>query len=206
MRPPQPPRFLAILKLHLYKTSQLPVRLAVLLLAALAVFSMELGLEFLIGAFAAGLIVGMVAKGEAVAPFNHKLDGIGFGFLIPIFFVVTGVKFDLIALLDSAKSLLCVPLFVALFFLVRGLPVCLYRAELGGRDRLALALYSASALPVVVAITQIGVATGKMQPGIAASLVGAGMISLLVYPPIATALRSGVKLAQEHSVSSQEPR
>lgn len=186
----QPPKLIALLNRHLHTTSQLPVRLAVLLVAALAVFAVELGLELLIGAFAAGLIVGMVTRGEESEPFHHKLDGLGFGFLIPIFFVVTGVKFDLDALLGSTTSLLCVPLFLALFLLVRGVPVCLYRRELAGRDRLALAFYSATALPVVVAITQLGVATKQMEPGIAAALVGAGMISLLLFPQLAMALRS----------------
>lgn len=185
----QPPKFISMLKSHMHKTSQLPVRLAVLLVAALAVFADELGLELLIGAFAAGLIMGMVTRGEEAEPFHHKLDGLGFGFLIPIFFVVTGVKFDLHALLSSTISLLCVPLFLALFLLVRGVPVCLYRRELRGRDLLALAFYSATALPVVVAITQLGLATKKMEPGIAAALVGAGMISLLLFPQIAVALR-----------------
>jgi Kef-type K+ transport system membrane component KefB len=186
----QPPKFIALLKNHLHKTSQLPVRLAVLLVAALAVLADELGLELLIGAFAAGLIVGMVARGEEAEPFHHKLDGLGFGFLIPIFFVVTGVKFDLHALFGSTISLLSMPLFLVLFLLVRGIPVCLYRRELGGRDRLALAFYSATALPVVVAITQLGVATKQMEPGIAAALVGAGMISILIFPQIAVALRA----------------
>jgi Kef-type K+ transport system membrane component KefB len=186
----QPPKFISMLKSHMHKTSQLPVRLAVLLVAALAVFADELGLELLIGAFAAGLIVGMVTRGDEAEPFHHKLDGLGFGFLIPIFFVVTGVKFDLHALLGSATSLLCVPLFLALFLVVRGVPVCLYRRELGGRDRLALAFYSAAALPVVVAITQLGVATKQMEPGIAAALIGAGMISLLLFPQVAVALRA----------------
>ena len=193
----QPPRLIALLKRHLHKTSQLPVRMAVLLVAALAVFAVELGLELLIGAFVAGLIVGMVTRGEQAEPFHHKLDGLAFGFVIPIFFVVTGVKFDLNALLGSTTSLMCVPLFLVLFLLVRGGPVCLYRRELGGRDRLALAFYSATALPVVVAITELGVATRQMEPGIAAALVGAGMISLLVFPQIAMALRAGSPRAPE---------
>jgi Kef-type K+ transport system membrane component KefB len=193
----RPRKFLEILKRQLHQTGQLPVRLAVLLMAALAVFSIELGLEFLVGAFAAGLIVGIVARGEEAKPFHHKLDGLGFGFLVPIFFVVTGVKFDLNALIGNSTSLLCVPLFLAPFFLVRGLPVCLYRRELGGRDRLSLAFYSATALPVVVAVAQLGVAKGLMQPGIAAALVGASMISLLLFPQIAMALRMEVQKAQE---------
>lgn len=187
----QPPRLIAMLQRHLHMTSQLPVRLTVLLVAALAVFSEEMGMELLIGAFAAGLIVGMVTRGDGAEAFHHKLDGLGFGFLVPVFFAVTGVKYDLNALLGNATSLMCVPLFLGLFLLVRGLPAFLYRKDLDGWDRLALALYSAPALPVVVAITQVGVATKQMEPGIAAALVGAGMVSLLLFPQIAMALRSG---------------
>jgi len=133
----------------------------------------------------------MVSRGHGAEPFQHKLDGLGFGFLIPIFFVVTGVKFDLDALLSSLMSMMCVPLFLALFLLARGLPACLYRSELPMRDRVALGFYSSAALPVVVAIAQIGVETKQMEPGIAAALVGAGMISILLFPQIATALRAG---------------
>lgn len=194
----QPPRFVVMLRRHLHMTSQLPVRLAVLLTAGLVVAAGELGLELLIGAFAAGLIVGVVTRGEEAEPFHHKLDGLGFGFLIPIFFVVTGVKFDLKALLGSGEALACVPLFLGLFLVVRGLPVYLYRRELGGRDRLALAFYSAAALPVVVAITEVGVATRQMDHGTAAALVGAGMISLLIFPQVAVALRA-------HAATPGEP-
>jgi Kef-type K+ transport system membrane component KefB len=193
----QPPNFIEILRRTLYKTSQLPVRVTVLLGGILVVVAFDLGLEVLIGAFAGGMIVGTVARGVEAKPFHEKLDGLGFGFLIPIFFVMSGVRFDLKALLGSTTSLFCLPLFLVLFFLVRGLPALLYRRELGGRDRLALAFYSAPALPLVVAITQVGVATHQMSPEIAAALVGAGMISLLVYPQIAVALRSHVPPAPE---------
>jgi Kef-type K+ transport system membrane component KefB len=163
----------------------------------LAVVAVELGLEILVGAFVGGMIIGLITRGEEMEPFRHKLDGIGYGFLIPIFFVVTGVRFDLKGLLASPTSLLCVPLFLILFLLLRGLPVLLYRRELAGRDRVALAFYSASALPLIVAITEVGVATEHMTPTIAAALVGAGMISLLVYPQVALALRAGVPMTEE---------
>lgn len=184
------PKIVGMLGRHLHKSSQLPVRLAVLLVAILSTVAMEMGLEVLIGAFAGGMIIGMITRSEEAEPFHHKLDGLGFGFLIPIFFVVSGVRFDLEALLGSTTALLCVPLFLALFLLARGVPVLLYRRHLGGRDQLALAFYSATALPLVVAITEMGVRTRQMTPEIAAALVGAGMISLLVYPQLALALRS----------------
>jgi Kef-type K+ transport system membrane component KefB len=193
-------RFLEMLSRHFHKTSQLPVRFALLLVAVLSVVAVELGLEVLLGAFAAGIIIGVVTRGENMEPFHHKLDGLGFGFLIPIFFVVSGVRFDLHALLSSPTSLLCVPLFLVLFLVVRGLPTLLYRRQLRGRDRLALAFYSASALPLVVAITEVGVSTKQMAPELAAALVGAGMISLLVYPQLALTLRPGAPSLAEGKV------
>jgi Kef-type K+ transport system membrane component KefB len=193
----QTPWFAQMLRRHFHKTSQLPVRLALLLVAVLSVIAAEMGLEILIGAFTAGMIIGMVTRGDETESFLQKLDGVGFGVFIPIFFVVAGVRFDLMALLGSSTSLLCVPLFLALFLLARGLPVLLYRGQLAGRDQLALSFYTATALPVVVAITEVGVHTHQMTPQIAAALVGAGMISLLVYPPLAMALRSRVLRHQE---------
>jgi Kef-type K+ transport system membrane component KefB len=183
------PRIAGLVWKQLHKASQLPVRLALLLAAVLVVVAIEFGLEELIGAFAAGMILGMVARGEEAEEFHHKLDGIGFGFLIPIFFVMTGVRFDLAALLGSTTSLLCVPLFLVLFLVARGLPAVLYWRVLNGRDRLALAFYKSAALPLVVAIVEIGVETHQMPPEIAAALVGAGMLSLLLFPKIAMAMR-----------------
>jgi Kef-type K+ transport system membrane component KefB len=187
----QTPRFVGMLRRGFHKTSQLPVRFTLFLLALLSLVAVELGLEVLIGAFVGGMIIGVVTRGEDMKPFRHKLDGMGFGFLIPIFFVVTGVRFDLDGLLSSRTSLLCVPLFLVLFLLVRGLPALLYRRDLEARDRVALAFYSSAALPVVVAITEVGVMTKRMSPTIAAALVGAGMISLLTFPRVALALRAG---------------
>jgi Kef-type K+ transport system membrane component KefB len=187
----QTPRFIGLLQRGFHKSSQLPVRITMLLLALLSAVAVQLGLEVLIGAFVCGMILGLVTRGEDMEPFHHKLDGVGFGLLIPIFFVVTGIRFDLKGLLASPTSLLCLPLFLVLFLLVRGLPVLLYRRELAGRDRLALAFYSAAALPLVVAVTELGVSTGQMTPTIAAALVGAAMISILIYPQVALALRAG---------------
>jgi Kef-type K+ transport system membrane component KefB len=193
----QPPGVLEVLRRTLYTSSQLPVRLAVLLAAGLYTLAAVLRIDFLIGAFAAGMIVGLVSRGKDGEALRHKLDGLGFGFLVPIFSVATGVKFDGAALIGSTTALLCVPLFLALFLVVRGGPVFLYRRALAGRDRLALAFYSATALPVVVAVTQIGVDSGRMQSDVAAALLGAAMLSLLVYPPLAMAVRSPLEPSRD---------
>jgi Kef-type K+ transport system membrane component KefB len=186
----QPPRLVSALQRTMHSSAQLPVRLSILILLALVYLASREGLDLLLGAFAAGIIVGLVSKSEDAEPLRVKLEGIGFGFFIPIFFVVSGIEFDLAALLDNPSSFLRVPLFLLLFLVVRGLPAFLfYRRDLVRTERLPLALLSSTALPLVVAITTIAVEAGQMRPENAAALVGAGMISVFVYPLVALTLR-----------------
>lgn len=185
----RPPRVVDLLARGLESTSQLPIRMSMLLLAALVVLADILGLDILLGAFAAGSLVGLVARGAGAAPFHTKLDALGFGFLIPIFFVTSGAQVDLPALFASANSIARVPLFLALLLVVRGAPVLLYRSELGAAEQRLLALFSATTLPLVVVIAQIGKASGRMLPENAAALVGAGILSVLIFPLIALTLR-----------------
>jgi Kef-type K+ transport system membrane component KefB len=179
---------------HLETSAQLPVRLTVLLLFALVVIAADLGLDVILGAFAAGVIVRLVLRGHEVERFESKLDAVGFGFLIPFFFITSGMDIDLDALVSSARALIELPLFLGLFLLVRGLPaMVLYRGLLDRTERRALALLSATQLPLVVAITTIGVESGHMRPSTAAALVGAGVLSVLLYPAMALALTRGTR-------------
>ncbi|MDX2166949.1 MAG: cation:proton antiporter [Deltaproteobacteria bacterium] len=188
----RPPHVIALLSRTLQGTSQLPIRLSMLLLGGLVVLADFLGLDILLGAFAAGSLVGLVARGPGAEPFRQKLDALGFGFLIPIFFVTSGAQLDLVALAGSANSLARVPLFVILLLVVRGLPaLLLYRRDLAARERVLLGLYSATTLPLVVVITELGKATGRMLPENAAALVGAGILSVLLFPLIALTVRGG---------------
>jgi Kef-type K+ transport system membrane component KefB len=198
----QPPRVVEVLSRTLSTTSQLPVRLSMFLLGGLVVLADVLGLDILLGAFAAGSLVGLVSRGPEAEMFRHKLDALGFGFLIPIFFVTSGAQLDLDALFASSDSLARVPLFLALFLVVRGIPVFLYRRDLPARERSLLALFSATTLPLVVVITEVGKATGRMQPENAAALVGAGILSVLVFPLVALTLR-GAPAPQARSSSPE---
>ena len=167
-------------------SGQLYVRLALVLVALLAWVAAELGLDFLLGAFTAGMIYRLFlssAGEEEVETVEVKLEAISFGYVIPIFFVVTGVTYDLDALLHSVKALVMVPLFLLSFLVVRGVPVLLYRKDLPDpNERRALVFFSATALPLVVAITTLGVEAQQMRASTAAALVGAGMISVIVFP------------------------
>ena len=156
----RPPHIIALLSRELQSTSQLPIRLSMVLLGGLVVLADVLGLDILLGAFAAGSLVGLVARGPGAEPFRQKLDALGFGFLIPIFFVMSGAQIDLPALFASSRSMARVPLFLALFLVVRGLPVLLYRGMLSGRERWELALFSATTLPLIVVIAELGQGDG----------------------------------------------
>jgi Kef-type K+ transport system membrane component KefB len=127
------------------------------------------------------LVLASISRHEAKVV-ESKLEGIGFGLLIPFFFVTTGVRFDLAALLDSPAALALLPVGLVGFLLVRGLPVALAFRHEPGRARVSLALYAATALPLVVVITDIGVASGWLSSATAAGLVGAAMLSVLVFP------------------------
>ncbi|MDD2767320.1 MAG: cation:proton antiporter [Methylococcus sp.] len=186
----RPPKIIEALSHGLHSSSQLPVRFSMFLLGGSVVLADNFGLDLLLGAFAAGSLVGLVARGPEAESFRHKLDALGFGFLIPIFFVTSGAQMDVAGLFANASAMVRVPLFLLLLLVVRGIPVWLYRRVLPAKERYALAFYSATALPLIVVITEIGKATGRMLPENATALVGAGILSVLIFPLIAMALRS----------------
>lgn len=178
-----------MVNLTLHTSSQFAVRLVLLILALLVGLSVAFGLDMLLGAFAAGILWRVLIAGaephdrEVV---EHKLDAVAFGFLVPVFFVNTGVDFDLDSLLADPLVLALVPLFVVLFLVVRGLPNVL-AAPLGAnlRDKRAIVLFAATGLPIVVAVTAIGKERDLLPSGIATALIGAGMLSVLLFPMLA---------------------
>ncbi|MGE5283054.1 MAG: cation:proton antiporter [Chloroflexota bacterium] len=185
-------------------SNQLAVRVTVLLIFGLVLLAGKLGLDILLGGFVAGLITRLALKGHELQVFESKLTAVGFGFFVPFFFVTSGIEFNLDAL-GSVTAILKLLMFFGLFLVVRGLPaMALYGKIFGLRDRAALALYSATELPLVVAITTIAVKTGHMRSSTSAGLVGAAMLSTLIYPFIALALRKGAE-AEEHREDEKPP-
>jgi Kef-type K+ transport system membrane component KefB len=181
-------------------SSQLAVRVTVVLVFGLVLLASHLGLDVLLGGFVAGLIVRMALKGHELQIFESKLTAVGFGFFVPFFFVTSGIEFNLTAL-GSAEAIAKLAMFFVLFLIVRGAPaMLLYRRVLGLRDRAALAFYSATELPLVVAITTIAVEDGHMRSSTAAGLVGAAMLSTLVFPFAGAALRSHADARSEREV------
>ena len=173
-------------------TAQIRVRAAVVLLVGFVALAEKLGLEAILGAFMAGAVVGLVDRDSATHPhFRTKLEAIGYGFLIPVFFVASGLRLDLQGLIESPSALLRVPLFLVALLVVRGVPALLYRRSLGTRSSLAAGLLQATSLPFLVTAAQIGVTVELMRPVTAAALVCAGLLSVLLFPVGALALLRG---------------
>lgn len=175
----------------LHTSGQLAIRLVVLIIAALVVLSVVLGLDMLLGAFAAG-VLWRVFVAHAQPADRHvveiKIDAIAFGFLVPIFFVNTGLTFDLPALLGDPTALVLLPVLLVLLVLVRGLPGLLAAPVGSSRaDKRAIVFFSATGLPVIVAVTTIGTDTGLLSSALAAALVAAGMLSVLFFPVLGLA-------------------
>src|SRR4051812_38734558 len=171
-------------------TAQIRVRGAFLLMVGLVALASQLGLEVILGAFIAGAILSLVDRDGMMthADFRPKLEAAGFGIFIPVFFVTTGVKYDLSALTAHASTLLHVPIFLAALLLVRGLPALIYRSVIP-RERLPVAvLMQATSLPFIVAATSVGLALHVVTAANAAALIAAGLLSVVLFPAISLVL------------------
>jgi Kef-type K+ transport system membrane component KefB len=180
----RPPRLLRILQETLHTTGQVGVRASIFLLALLVFVAADAGFEFVLGAFAAGLVVALALDSPEGRIVRLRLEGIGFGFLVPVYFVVTGMNFDLDSLL-SARGLSLGALFLGLLLVTRGASTAFWLRELGPRPTTSLAFFAATGLPLIVAIVGIGTERGAISDATGASLIGAGMVSVLVYPLLA---------------------
>jgi Kef-type K+ transport system membrane component KefB len=170
-------------------TAEIRVRGAVVLLLGFVVLAQRFGLEAILGALLAGVVVTAVDRDSSSHPhFRTKLDAIGFGFVIPVFFVTSGIRLDVAGLTSDAGALARLPLFLVALLVVRGAPALLYRRQLSGPQVAAAALLQATSLPFLVTATMIGTELGAISPVNAAALVGAGVVSVLVFPPVALAL------------------
>ncbi len=187
----RPPKVIALLSRTMHASTQLPVRLSLMILGGLILIANEFGFEAVFGAFAAGMIVGLATRGPDGEAFRLKIDAVGFGWFAPFFYVGTGIAFDVGALTRDVPTMLLLPTFLALFLLVRGLPVLLYRRDLAKGELLPFALStSVTSLGLVVVITHVGLQTNHMSPDIARALVGAALLSLLVFPTLSRILLS----------------
>lgn len=183
-------RVSATLRLLEDTSAQLGVRVAVVLLALFVALAGELGIETILGAFVAGAMLRVVDPERHMthADFHRKVEAIGYGFLVPVFFVTSGARFDVSALLDSPGHLVLVPLFLLAMLISRGVPAVLYRRYFPGRRVLAAAFLQATSLTFVVVAARLGLELDVFDEAAGAALVAAGLLSVIVFPPVALAL------------------
>jgi Kef-type K+ transport system membrane component KefB len=179
-------------------TAQIRVRAALALFVGFAAIAEQLGLEAILGAFIAGAIISLVDADQVMThpDFRRKLEAIGFGFFIPVFFVTSGVRFDLDALTASASNLAMVPVFLAALLVVRGLPALVYRRVLDRLHTAIAGVMQATSLPFIVAATAIGMELGLIDAAAGAALVGAGLLSVLAFPLIGLLLLRRTAVSQ----------
>jgi Kef-type K+ transport system membrane component KefB len=165
-------------------SAQIRVRAAMLLMIAFVALAEGLGLELILGSFAAGGLLGLLDRDRRLTHpnFRTKLEAMGFGLFIPVFFVTSGLRFDLDALLDDSANLAMVPIFLAALAVVRGLPALIYRSFVGGRRAVIAGVLQATSLPFIVAATAIGMELGAIDAAESSALIAAGLLSVLVFP------------------------
>ncbi len=170
-------------------TAEIRVRFAVVLLVGFVALAAKIGLQIILGAFLAGVILNIVDRDAASHPlFRTKLNALGYGFLVPVFFVSSGVQFDLTALTHSPSALARILLFLLALLTSRGAPAALYVRTVGRRGAVAAGLLQATSLPVIVTAASIGVAIHAIRAVTASALVAAGLLSVLVFPAAALAV------------------
>lgn len=171
-------------------TAELGVRVAILLLIVSVALAGELGLETILGAFVAGALLRVVDPERHLVHerFRIRVEAIGDGFLIPVFFVTSGLHFDAKSLFAEPAHVGLVPLFLVGIFVSRAIPALLYRPLLTPRRVKAAALLQATSLTSPVVSARLGVEIGVFDSPTAAALVAAGLISVLIFSPVALTL------------------
>ena len=186
----RPERHLRLMHSTLSTSAQFAVRATILVCLALVLLADRLDLDILLGAFCAGAVVRLIDPLGDAGILRSRVDAIGFGFFIPLFFITTGMSLDVHSFISGPVVVLLVLVFVVAFLAVRGIPVLLFGSFLRAGDRAVLALFSATALPLVIVITTTARRSGAMDETTASALVGAGMVSVLVFPWLALRVAS----------------
>ena len=186
-----------------HSTSQTTLRFSIVLLLFLLAVAAQFGLDVVLGAFLAGMVLRRWAPGD-VHSLEEKLDAVGYGFFIPVFFVVSGMNLDVDSIVQAPLRLL---VFFVLLLVIRGLPSLLvYRRALSMTQRLQMMFITATALPLLVALAEIGLRNGTMLPANAAALVGAGVLSVIVYPAVAVAIGARRAAREQTEPTSPKPQ
>jgi Kef-type K+ transport system membrane component KefB len=183
------PALLDPLRRGLDHSGQTPIRIALVLIVALAVLAETFGMDLALGALAAGMMVGFATRGgDRVHELHAKIDAVGFGFLIPLFFLSSGMKLDVRSIFAGSEGLALLVVFFVALVVVRLPLFLLLRSELGSQGARAVTLFSATTLSLIVVITGVAVEVGALEPAHAAPMVGAGVITVMLFPALGARL------------------
>jgi Kef-type K+ transport system membrane component KefB len=171
-------------------TAEIRIRASFLLLALFVVLAERLGVEAILGAFLAGAVIKLVDRDQSMThpEFRQKLEAVGYGVFVPVFFVATGLKFELDSLFANTTNLARVPIFLAALLVARGLPALVYRSATTPAQTVAAGLLQATSLSFLVVAAQLGVQLGLIRPAASAALIAAGLLSVLLFPLAALTL------------------
>jgi len=188
-------------------SAQARVRFSVMILLAAATLAMQFGFEGILGTFVAGVVVGVVVRGDR---FEHtlraKLRVIGYGLFVPAFFVTSGLRFELNRISGLAEVARAA-LFLAALIAVRTIPVVLYRPFLTWRECLASGLLQSTNLSFIVVAVTVGTELGRLREINASALILAGLVSAVVLPACATSLLGGAREdARAHAGGKEDLR
>lgn len=184
-------------------TSQTLVRLTVFILVSLVALSAVFDLDIVLGAFAAGFVLRYIIP-EGNHTLETKLDGLAYGFLIPVFFTVSGAKIDLPAVVSQPVLLVG---FIVALLLIRAIPIvvsmslCPATRDVTPHGRATVALYCTTALPIIVAVTSVAVKAGALSQATASVMVAAGAITVFLMPLLAQATYRVVDAAPAAAVA-----
>jgi Kef-type K+ transport system membrane component KefB len=167
--------------------AQLGVRFLVLMMLLFLGFANDLGFEAILGSFVAGALLRVTDKsGKLDDPhFKSKIEALGYGFLVPAFFVASGLTFDVDALFGSSSNLVLIPVLLVAILVVRGVPALFYRGRFSHKQIVAAGLLQSTTLSMVVIAAQVGVELGTIDAGTSAALLSAGILTVVIFPPIA---------------------
>lgn len=191
-------------------TSQTMLRLAMLLLSTLMMVAAVFQLDVVLGAFAAGIILRSLTPTGAFEPFSKRLEALGFSFLIPLFFVASGMGIKVSVIGEQPLLLAAIVLGI---LVIRGLPVFAaeYFLKTGSgltslQEKLQLGLYSAAGLPIIVAVTQVARQSDLLTEQSASLLVAGGALTVLIFPLLAQALKVAGSDGEGPALTSRQRR
>jgi Kef-type K+ transport system membrane component KefB len=184
-------------------SSQVRVRFAVMILLGSAVVAASFGFEAILGTFLAGTVLAIIIRGDRFEkPFRQKLEAVGFGFFVPAFFVMSGMRLDLSSI-NSPAAIGRVALLFSMLLLIRGLPALLYRSHLTRRETLAAAMLQSTNLSFIVVAVTVGMELKRIRPVTGSALILAGLLSAVIFPAAAQMLLGGRRVPAATEVAER---